>query len=112
MEIFRKKNTIPGRTAVILKGFEGNYKLKLLPENTEESPRENLLHGSDVRTVTTGGDKYYKLSYGPPNSDEYQDKLGWYYGSSDGSAFTIEEHKAWLALSNDQETSMCYTIPE
>ena len=107
-----KKSIIPGGTAVIIKGFEGNYKLKLVPENTDESPRENLLHGSDVRTVTTGGNKYYKLSYGPPDSEEYQDKLGWYYGTSDGSSFIIEEHRAWLALSDDQETSMNYIIPD
>ena len=96
-------NVIPGGTAVIIKGNEGNYKFKLLPENKKEFPKNNLLHGSDTRTMTSGGDKYFKLSYGPLANKDFKNKLGWYYGSSDGRAFNIEEHKAWLALSNEQE---------
>ena len=86
-------NIIPGRTAVILRSDPGNYKLELLPNNKEENPKENLLHGCDVRTKTTGGDKYYKLVYNP---------YGFKYVSDNGSAFVIEDHKSWLALSNQQ----------
>ena len=107
-----KENIIPGETAVILKGNEGNYKLKLLPNNKDKSPKGNLLHGSDIRTLTTQGDKYYKLSYGPVDNLELKGKLGWYYGSSDGSAFMIEEHKAWLVLKKEQEISKYLNIPE
>ena len=97
------RNIVPGGTAVILKANEGNYKLKLLPENKDESPKDNLLHGSDIRTLTTGGEKYYKLSYGPLDKKEMKDKLGWYYGAADGNAFIIEDHKAWLALNENQD---------
>ena len=104
------KNIIPGGTAVILKANKGNYKLKLLPENKIESPKENLLHGSDVRTLTSGGDIYYKLSYGPQDNDQLKDKLGWYYGSQDGKAFYMEDHKAWLALNKNQAISKTFSI--
>lgn len=92
-------NVIPGGTAVMLKSETGNYRLTLLPENTDEAPTGNLLHGSDVRTTTTGGDKYYKLAYGKKSSAN-EHVVGWYYGAEDGAAFTIEGGKAWLALSS------------
>ena len=94
-------NVIPGGTAVMLKSDAGNYKLTLLPDNTDAAPAGNLLHGSDVNTTTTGGDKYYKLAYGSTGG-EHADDLGWYWGADDGAAFTIEGHKAWLALTAAQ----------
>ena len=104
------KGIIPGGTDVILKANEGNYKLKLLPENNDESPKDNLLHGSDIRTLTTGGEIFYKLSYGPLDNIEMKDKLGWYYGASEGEAFEIEDHKAWLALNKNQAISEIFFI--
>ena len=104
------KGIIPGGTAVILKANEGNYKLKLLPENNDESPKDNLLHGSDIRTLTTGGEIFYKLSSGPLDNIEMKDKLGWYYGASEGEAFEIEDHKAWLALNKNQAISEIFFI--
>ena len=95
------KKVIPGGTAVMLKSDAGNYKLTLLPDNTDAAPAGNLLHGSDVNTTTTGGDKYYKLAYGSTGG-EHADDLGWYWGAADGAAFTIEGHKAWLALTAAQ----------
>ena len=95
-------NIIPAGTAVMLKSEAGDYTLMLLPSNTDDAPEGNLLHGSDVTTTTTGGDKYYKLSYGPSDNDTYKDQLGWYYGADDGGAFTINGHKAWLALTIEQ----------
>ena len=60
----------------------------------------NLLSGGEEPngTMTMGGGdgaKYYKLTYNK-NGDEKV--LGWYWGASDGAAFTSAAHKAWLAL--------------
>ena len=102
-----EKNVIPGGTAVMLKSTTGNYKLTLLPDNTDAAPAGNLLHGSDVRCMTTGGDKYYKLTYGPAGS-EYANRVGWYKGAAGGAAFTIGAHKAWLALSTQQARDITF----
>jgi len=59
----------------------------------------NLLKGSDVATTTAGEGScwFYKLSYGA--SDTAQSGVfGWYWGASNGGAFKIEAHKAWLAV--------------
>ena len=105
------KNVIPGGTAVMLKSTEGNYKLTLLPDNTDAAPIGNLLHGSDVRTTTTGasGDKFYKLSYGNSTGSN-AGVLGWYWGADGGAAFTIDAHKAWLALGTGAGTRSFYSI--
>lgn len=55
----------------------------------------NMLHGSDAAVETTGGDKYYKLTY---NRDGSEKVLGWYWGGDEGAAFGSAAHKAWLAL--------------
>lgn len=57
----------------------------------------NYLYGSDNTTMTSasGDSYYYKLTYGNGGSSNV---FGWYWGSRDGSAFTIEGHKAWLAI--------------
>lgn len=98
------KNVIPGGTAVMLKSAAGNYTLTLLPDNTTAAPAGNLLKGSDVATTTTGGDIFYKLTYGEVGS-ENENNLGWYYGATGGAAFTIDAHKAWLALTTAQAGS-------
>ncbi|MBR1411462.1 MAG: acetylxylan esterase, partial [Prevotella sp.] len=105
-------NVIPGGTAVMLKSTVGNYKLTLLPDNTDTAPTGNLLDGSDVRTTTSGasGDKFYKLSYGPSANNDLKDKLGWYWGADGGAAFTIDAHKAWLALGSGAGTRSFYSI--
>lgn len=100
-------NVIPGGTAVMLKSDAGNYKMTLLPDNTDAAPTGNLLHGSDETTTTTGGDKYYKLSYNSSGEN-----LGWYYGATDGAAFTIGAHKAWLALTNEQASATRFFLLE
>jgi len=91
-------NVIPGGTAVMLKSEAGSHTLTLLPSNTDAAPSGNLLHGSDVKTTTTGDGKHYKLSYGPSSDPVLKDQLGWYYGAADGAAFPIGAHKAWLVL--------------
>ena len=104
-------NVIPGGTAVVLKSENGNYTLREVTGNTTTAPTPNLLHGSDVATTTTGGDKYYKLTYGSAGS-ENADKLGWYWGADNGAAFSIGAHKAWLALSNGQQAPSFFLLDD
>ena len=53
----------------------------------------NFLHGSDTETETSGDGLHYKLTYS--NND---DNFGWYWGATNGAAFTSPAHKAWLTL--------------
>ena len=104
-----EKKVIPGGTAVMVKATAGNYNLSLLPSNTTAAPTGNLLHGSDVSTTTTGGDKYYKLTYGKADGSN-ANNFGWYWGAADGAAFTMPAHKAWLALSSGAGTRSYFSL--
>ena len=90
---------IPVGTAVMLvsdtKGA-GTFTL-VSSESTETYSGINYLHGSDDATTTStvGNNSYYKLSYGEAN---FGNVVGWYWGASNGAAFSIDAHKAWLAL--------------
>ena len=53
----------------------------------------NLLHGSDTKTITYGGAIYYKLTYNNAGT-----VFGWYWGADGGAAFESPAHRAWLAL--------------
>lgn len=57
----------------------------------------NLLHGSDVATMTTGNGYHYKLSYGKTGT-VWDNVFGWYWGVLNGGPFMIDEHKAWLVV--------------
>ena len=57
----------------------------------------NLLHGSDEATTTTGNGLHYKLSYGH-SSTLWSDVFGWFWGAQDGAPFLIEANKAWLVV--------------
>jgi hypothetical protein len=97
----RAMNTIPAGTAVLLysasKPSKVTLSLDLTGSTTDDRTfADNLLHGSDVQTTTTGGGegaKYYKLTY----SNDH-DRFGWFWGAADGATFTSPAHKAWLAL--------------
>ena len=58
-----------------------------------------MLHGSDEQTLTSAEENsyYYKLTYGKSGTAQAK-TFGWYWGATDGSAFTIDGHKAWLAI--------------
>ncbi len=89
---YKKDDVVPGGTAVLLKATAaGDYTLTMQPADATAAPAGNLLHGSDVETTTTGGDKYYALQNG-------DNGLGFYWKAASGAAFTSGAHKAWLAL--------------
>ena len=90
-------NVVPAGTAVLLQveAAESDQTLPvyLVTPSAAAYAGTNLLFGSDEEKETTGGEKYYKLTY---NNDN--DKFGWYWGAANGAAFTSPAHKAWLAL--------------
>ena len=90
----KSNNTVPARTAMLLYSDLKPQKitLRLTPSDDTYSD-SNLLKGSDSETTTTGGEKYYKLTYSNNN-----DNFGWYWGNDNGAAFVSPAHKAWLAL--------------
>jgi hypothetical protein len=87
-------NTVLAATAVLLycESKPETVTLTLTPSDDTYSG-DNLLKGSDSQTTTTGGEKYYKLTYSNNN-----DNFGWYWGNDNGAAFVSPAHKAWLAL--------------
>ncbi len=84
---------VPAQTALLLKGEEGNYTYAVL-SYTEAAPTANLLHGSteDATTSVEGAAAYYKLSKGSDG------KVGFYWGTAEGGAFTNGANKAYLAM--------------
>ncbi len=90
-KVYTAGDVLPKATAVVLEAKEGKY----LFEETKESgvaDTENVLRGSDTRTVTTGGDVYYMFSNG-------SNGVGFYWKEPDGKSFMTEAHKAYLAYS-------------
>lgn len=92
-------NILPRGTAVILSSKEKKaktYKLTVV-DNQEYYDGENLLHGSDYYTYTSGWGYHYKLTYGPSNTS-WNKTFGWFWGAENGNSFYIEGHRAWLVL--------------
>ena len=88
---------VPAGTGVVIRGDAGSYVPVL--GTTTATVSYNLLRGSDDDALTTGGDKYYRLSL---DSNLAPESIGFYYGEADGKAFTNGAHKAYLALTNSQ----------
>ena len=86
---------VPAGEALVLKGAQGNYDL-IFTTTTNPVLATNLLKGSDAAAETTGGAKYYMLSF-----DDTDANVGFYYGAAEGAAFTNGAHKAYLALPDD-----------
>ena len=106
------KNAVPAGTAVMLKG-EKSKKYELTATKAEAYIGQNLLVGSDVKTLTYSLIKmpcvFYKLAYGPSNT-QYAKVFGWYWGAEGGEAFEIEGHRAWLAIPKTAANARSYPI--
>ncbi len=89
--------SVPAGVAVLLQtaaGEESTVRTLTLTDPADvRTFASNLLHGSDVETTTTGDGLHYKLSYNTSGEN-----VGWYWGGTDGAAFTSAPHKAWLVL--------------
>ena len=108
-----KGGVVPKGTAVLLvsdNSQTGNFSLTPT-ESSASYTGTNLLHGSDVRTTTSGDGSHYKLSYGPSGT-AWDKVFGWYYGAQNGAPFVIEGKKAWLVVPGSPMTraSSGYTV--
>ena len=92
---YQAGNIVPAGTAVLLRGEATTYNAIQLTDCTVAAPTGNLLHGSVEAATTTGGAKYYKLTYATIGG---QRTLGFFWGAEDGAAFTNAAGKAYLAL--------------
>lgn len=92
-------NTVPAGTAVVLSFKQNNpdseptLAVMEFGGDDKRTFDDNLLHGSDEPTETSGGETYYKLD------DKQTDQNGgWIWGSENGESFESGEHQAWLVL--------------
>ena len=98
-----RDGTIPYNTPVLLTREDTSLPTVITLKETSEAESydgPNLLQGYDFECTTDvyGTDfLFYKLALGHSNS-EYEDIYSWYWGADNGGAFTIDAHKAWLAL--------------
>lgn len=88
--------TIPAGTAVILKGEPNDYSFAFSTE-TGDVDSENILMGtdSDTQLEADANSYFYKLSL---NAAEELSSIGFYWGATDGAAFTNKAHKAYLKV--------------
>lgn len=82
-------DVVPAGTALLIEGEEGKYYPTIT--TSDASAPTNMLSGSDLGATTTGEGKHYKLANG-------ESGLAFYYGATDGAAFTNAAHKAWLVV--------------
>jgi len=99
LDSYNTGDVIPAGTGVVLNGAQGDYTFAITTESGTAS-EENMLCGSDEEAETTGGAKYYMLSL---NADSDPSSIGFYYGATDGAAFTNKAHRAYLAVPEGTE---------
>lgn len=96
---------IPQATAVLIEAQQKQAATYTLTSTVADGSAvsTNLLHGSDNATTTdagqedAGGYLFYKLAYGPSNTS-LANSFGWFWGAQQGAPFSIEGHRAWLAV--------------
>jgi len=103
--------TVPANTALVVKGTVGEYKIYGPAETTSSERRAhaarfaggvtNYLYGTLEDTMTPKPDenkdyKFYKLCY-LTDADNNR-TLGFYWGASDGTAFTNKANRAYMAV--------------
>ena len=101
--------------AVMLESVEkkgGDITLKSTSSPSATYIENNLLKGSDETTTTTANEDswFYKLTYGAKNSN-YADTFGWFWGATNGAAFQIEAHRAWLAIPKGGQSASTFGYP-
>lgn len=101
--------------AVMLESVEkkgGDITLKSTFSPSATYIESNLLKGSDEPTMTTAEEDcwFYKLTYGAKNSN-YADTFGWFWGATNGAAFQIEAHRAWLAIPKGGQSAPTFGYP-
>ncbi|SFG25806.1 right-handed parallel beta-helix repeat-containing protein [Prevotella sp. KH2C16] len=101
---YQPGNIVPAASALLVSGEAGSHQASLkLAENSKD---ENLLKGSDIPQLTSGGSKYFKLA------NDAEGGLGFYYGAADGTAFTNGAHKAYLAILSESPAKAFFFTSE
>ena|GEM_PF-6900149 len=89
---------IAANTPMAIRGAAGTYTLARADAGT--SVTGNLLHnhqsGGNVSAVP--GARLYKMAY-------VDGRVGWYFGKADGAPFPLGRYKAYLALTEEQQSS-------
>ena len=92
---------VPKGTAVLIEASQKKAATYTLTSTSDAASYtgDNYLHGSDNATTTSadGSNLYYKLAYGPSGTSLAQ-SFGWFWGAQNGLPFSIEGHRAWLAV--------------
>lgn len=91
---FNAGDTIPESCAVVVKGKPGTYSIKLQDKKSTKK-YDNILKGTyyTKKLEDDGNTQYYMLSL-----DAKGKNVGFYWGATDGGAFTNKAHKAYLAI--------------
>jgi len=94
---YKKGDVLPKGTAVVLEAKEGKYIFEETSKKGEADPN-NALRGSDINTITSGGEVYYVFGKG-------SNGVGFYWKEANGKAFTTEAHKAYLVYTPSKTTN-------
>ena len=100
--LYSTNEVIPAGTGVVLKAPAGEYKFAVTTEAGLEDT-DNLLFGFDTpsKTVAPAAGDYLFYLLGVDNG-----KVGFYWGKTDGAAFTSGAHKAYLAVPTEQASGL------
>ena len=105
VKAYNEGDIIPKGTGVILQTTESTVYKFALSAATGQAATGSMMRGSDTEQLTTGGDRYYKLSL---NANHDENSVGFYYGAEGGQAFINGAHKAYLAVTKGQTMAVSY----
>ena len=94
---YKEGAVLPKGTAVVLEAKEGKYFFEETSKKGEADPN-NALRGSDINTITSGGEVYYVFGKG-------SNGVGFYWKEPNGKAFNTDAHKAYLVYTPSKTTN-------
>lgn len=94
---YKEGDVLPKGTAVVLEAKEGKYFFEETSKKGEADPN-NALRGSDINTITSGGEVYYVFGKG-------SNGVGFYWKEPNGKAFNTDAHKAYLVYTPSKTTN-------
>ncbi len=99
--MYQSGDVVPAETGVLLYAEAGDYDL-LPTDKAGTAPTTNLLKGSltDVTLTPDASHRYYKLTTGDSN------EIGFYWGTTDGTALLAKAGKAYLELPAGTQASL------
>lgn len=99
--LYQSGDVVPAETGVLLYAEAGDYEL-LPADEAGTAPTTNLLKGSltDVTVAPNSSNRYYKLTTSATG------ELGFYWGTTDGTALLATAGKAYLELPAGTQASL------